>query len=183
MAVEIVRGDLVIRAWQAADADELAQVVTGSLDHLRPFMPWIAQEPKSVEDRRNLIAQWRSDEAGGGDQVRGVFLDGVIVGGAGLHRRIGPGGLEIGYWVQKGFVRRGIATAIARSLTDAAFAQPDVDRVEIHHDIANNASSGIPRGLGYHLVGPEPQPIQAPAETGVHCIWRVTRDEWVLAGP
>jgi len=183
MAIDIVRGDLVIRSWQEADADQLAQVVTDNLDHLRPFMPWVAQEPLSADDRRARIAQWTTDAASGGDEVCGVFLDGVIVGGSGLHHRIGPGGLEIGYWVRKDYVRRGIATTAARLLTDEAFARPAIDRVEIHHDEANVASSGVPKALGYTLIGAEPRPIEAPAETGVHLIWRITRAEWVRTGP
>jgi ribosomal-protein-serine acetyltransferase len=183
MAIEIVRGDLVVRAWQEVDADQLAQVITDNLDHLRPFMPWIAHEPLTADARRARIAQWATDAASGGEEVCGVFLDGVIVGGSGLHHRIGPGGLEIGYWVHKDYVRRGIATTAARLLTDEAFTRPSIDRVEIHHDEANVASSGVPKALGYTLIGAEPHAIEAPAETGVHLIWRVTRAEWVPSGP
>ena len=44
----------------------------------------------------------------------GIFLpDGALVGGCGLHRRIGPSALEIGYWVHVAHTRRGIATASA----------------------------------------------------------------------
>ena len=183
MPVRLAHGPLLVRAWEPADADELAHAVVENLDHLRPFMPWIAHEPLSADARRTLFAQWANDAASGGDLVCGVFLDGVIVGGAGLHHRLGPGGLEIGYWVHKDFVRRGIATTAAQILTDSAFMRPEIDRVEIHHDAANIASSGVPRVLGYALVGTEPRPIQAPAETGVHCIWRITRDERAAAGP
>ena len=63
-----------------------------------------------------------------------------VVGGSGLHRRIGPDGLEIGSWVRRDFVRRGIASSAAAWLTDLAFARPDIDRVEIHRDRANVAS-------------------------------------------
>ncbi len=66
---------------------------------------------------------------------------------------------------------------------DVAFARPDIDWVEIHHDEANVASSGVPKALGYTLIGEEPHAIEAPAATGVHWIWRVTRAEWVRAGP
>ena len=183
MPFSITQGSLLLRAWEEADAERLAQAIGENIDHLRPFMPWIAQEPMSADARRTLIAKWASDAAGGGDEVCGVFLDGLIVGGSGLHHRLGPGGLEIGYWVHKNYVRRGIATTAARLLTDSAFARPGVDRVGIHHDVANVASSGVPMALGYTLIGTEPRPAQAPAETGVHCIWRITRAEWAASGP
>jgi len=183
MPFSITQGSLLLRAWEEADAEQLAQAIGENIDHLRPFMPWIAQEPMSADARRTLIAKWASDAAGGGDEVCGVFLDGLIAGGSGLHHRLGPGGLEIGYWVHKNYVRRGIATTAARLLTDSAFARPGVDRVEIHHDVANVASSGVPTALGYTLIGTEARPAQAPAETGVHCIWRITRAEWAASGP
>ncbi len=183
MPLSMTQGPLLLRAWEEGDAEQLAQVIGENIDHLRPFLPWIAQEPVSADARRTLIAKWASDAASGGDDVCGVFLDGMIVGGSGLHHRLGPGGLEIGYWVHKKYVRRGIATTAARLLTDSAFTRPDIDRVEIHHDVANVASSGVPKALGYILIGTEPRPVQAPAETGVHCIWRVTRAEWTASGP
>jgi ribosomal-protein-serine acetyltransferase len=181
MTIEIVRGPLVIRSWRESDAEALATAVTSNLDHLRPFLPWIAFEPLSAQQRRELINEWNTAAETGGDLVVGLFVGGHVVGGSGLHNRLGPGGLEIGYWVHRGFTRRGFATSASRALTDTAFARADIDRVEIHHDAANVASRGVPEALGFTLVGQESREIQAPAETGVHLIWRVTRDEWTAA--
>jgi len=178
MPLEIVQGPLVIRSWDQSDAEAMSLAISESLDHLRPFLPWVAHEPQTIEQRRELIARWAREEADGGDLVVGLFLEGRVVGGSGLHSRIGPGGLEIGYWVHRDFTRRGIASSTSRALTNHAFARPDIDRVEIHHDVANTASEGVPRSLGFRLVGDEPREVGAPAETGVHRIWRITRDEW-----
>lgn len=60
----------------------------------------------------------------------GIFRDGAAVGSCGLHRRVGPGGLEIGYWIHPAVLRRGLATEAARLLTDAAFSVPGIDRVD-----------------------------------------------------
>jgi RimJ/RimL family protein N-acetyltransferase len=78
-------------------------------------------------------------------------------------------------------VRRGIATAAARLLTDTAFALPGVEYVEIHHDRANAASRAVPRRLGYELVGERPDPREAPAEVGIDCTWRIARAAWIEA--
>ncbi len=94
-----------------------------------------------------------------------MWLDGELVGSSGLHRRIGPGGLEIGYWIHPRHLRRGLATEVARQLTDRAFADPSVDRVEIHHDRANAASGGVPAKLGFELVG-ETRPASPVARGG-----------------
>ena len=53
-----------------------------------------------------------------------------------------------------------------------------IDRVEIHHDKANVASAGVPRGLGFELLSEGPDEVSAPGEIGIDCAWVVTRDEW-----
>lgn len=185
---------LVIRCWEPGDVDLLMAAVADSLDHLRPWMPWVADEPLTRTARLALIAEWEAAWASGGDTVYGAFLrtDGsrsapatgpVVVGGTGLHRRLGPGGLEVGYWVHAHHTRRGYATELARALTDAAFAEPGIDRVEIHHDRANEASAAVPRVLGYRYVDDRAVEPAAPAETGVECVWRTTRPEWLSAWP
>lgn len=171
-------GGLVLRRWVREDAEILGRAVADSLEHLRPWMPWIAQEPLSVTDRRRLIGEWERDWLAGGDVVLGVFVDGSVAGGCGLHHRIGPGGLEIGYWTHAAFVRTGVATAAARLLTEAAFTRADIDRVEIHHDAANLASAGVPRKLGFRRVREVSDGRHAPGESGISCEWQITREDW-----
>ena len=78
---------LVIRSWEPDDAPLLHAAITASVDHLRPWMPWIAFEPQTVEERRDLIEQWRNDAADGKDHVCGVFLaeTAEAVGGTASH--------------------------------------------------------------------------------------------------
>lgn len=173
-------GGLVLRRWRIEDAPRLAQAVGESLEHLRPWMPWVTQEPMALAERRKNITSWEQDWRAGGDLVMGVFVDGAVAGGCGLHHRIGPDGLEIGYWIHPAFLRRGIATAAARLLTNAAFHQPEIARVEIHHDKANIASAGVPRKLGFRLVREVPDEPEAPSEIGISCEWQTTRAEWAL---
>src|SRR5262245_33113582 len=112
---------VTIRQWTEDDAEEMDAAITASLEHLRPWMPWIEFEPKSIPERLELIRQWQLERSMGGDCTYAVFLDGHAIGGSGLHRRIGDGGLEIGYWIHVDHVRRGYATEVSRALTTAAF--------------------------------------------------------------
>ncbi len=169
---------LVLRTWTSDDAEALAAAITDNIEHLRPWMPWIGSEPLALEDRRKLIAEWDAKWRAGEDTIYGVFHDGAVVGGTGLHRRIGPGALEIGYWIHVAYTRRGFATELSAALTDVAFSTADIDRVEIHHDKDNVASGGVPRVLGYSNVYDVPAKAEAPSESGVQCVWAVTRPEW-----
>lgn len=174
-------GDFVLRRWRQDDAEMLGNAVMDSIEHLRPWMPWTVDEPLPVVQRRTLIDDWGRGWLAGGDVVMGVFMNGSVAGGCGLHHRIGPGGLEIGYWTHSAFLRTGIATAAARMLTDVAFAQTAVERVEIHHDKANVASAGIPRKLGFSLVREVQDGADTAAEIGLSCEWQLTRDAWTRA--
>jgi ribosomal-protein-serine acetyltransferase len=176
---EWIEGDgVLLRRWRVADAELQHQAIVESLDHLRPWMPWVAQEPQPLARRREMLAGWEREWEEEGDVYLAVVVNGRIAGSTGLHRRRGPGALEIGYWVHPDFVRRGVATTVARLLTDAAFGLDGIERVEIHHDRANAASAGVPRRLGYTLKAETPSTPSAPGEAGIDCAWSITREEW-----
>jgi len=172
-----------LRLWTAEDLPALRDAVTQSLEHLRPWMWWAQLEPLTMEQRRDVVEGFAKDWERGSDTVYAVFdaADGSVAGGCGLHRRRGPGVLEIGYWIHVQRVRQGLATEVARSLTDTAFGEPDIERVEIHHDRANVASRGVPEGLGFRFLGECPDEARAPAEEGVDCTWSVDRAPWEAA--
>jgi RimJ/RimL family protein N-acetyltransferase len=167
-----------IRHWRKEDAEAMHAAITASLEHLRPWMPWIADEPQTVAQRRALIARWDRERRGGGAESFAIVVDGVPAGSCGLHPRIGPGGLEIGYWVHVDHTGRGVATEASRLLCERAFAQPSIDHVEIHHATANVRSGRVPAKLGFTHVEDRPRPPESPGEDGTFSIWRLTREAW-----
>ena len=174
---------LTLRLWTPRDAPALHAAVVTSIEHLWPWMPWIAFEPLTIADREARIVEWRHGWLDGGDATYGVFAqddDGIdeVVGGTGLHRRIGAGGLEIGYWIHVDHVGQGYATELAHALTSAGLAQPGVHRIEIHHDQANVISGRVPKRLGYTWVGATDREPLAPGHTGVSWTWRMTAADW-----
>ena len=170
-------GQASLRRWRPDDAAALLAAVIESQDHLRPWMPWADHydENSAAEFLRECGVQWASGSA----FAYAVIVGDQIVGSAGLHNRVGDGGLEIGYWVHGDWTGRGIATDATAALTDAALALPGIDRVEIHHDAANTASGRIPAKLGYARLGERPARDlwpAAPGETGTDVVWQVTSD-------
>jgi RimJ/RimL family protein N-acetyltransferase len=169
----------VLRRMTVEDAPAVSTAATESLEHLRPWMPWATAEGVSLQAQRERMAGrawwWMPDS----DYGYGIFLDdGRLVGAVGLHRRVGPGALEIGYWVHVDHVRRGIATASARAATDAGFTLRGVHRLEIHCDAANIASAAVPARLGYRLASSQNHPPEAPGEEGRRLIWVIHEREW-----
>jgi len=165
--------DGVLSRVREADGDQIALAVRASLDHLRPWMPWATEAAAQVEAQRVRCREAEDLWAHGSDYIYALRQDqtGPVIGTFGLHRRIGPGAIEVGYWVHADFVGRGYATAAVAALTHAGSTLADVDRVEIHTDEANVISAAIPRRLGYRLDRVDLRPPEAPAESGRLQIW------------
>jgi len=159
------------------------------LEHLKPWMPWATPEAADPGNQRARIIEavglweagtdfiysvlWPGDD---GKKAAGCMVaDGELIGTFGLHRRIGPCAIEMGYWIHAAHAGQGRGTAAARALTPVALALPDVARVEIRCDVANAASAAIPRRLGYRLDRIEPREPEAASETGRLMIWVLER--------
>jgi ribosomal-protein-serine acetyltransferase len=169
----ITNSQVTLRRYRPGDADAVFQSVTESLDHLRPWMPWAANYTR--DSAAEFLAKSARDWADGQEYNYAILCDGALAGGCGLMARIGPGGLEIGYWVHQAYTRRGLATAASAALAEQAFRLPGVDRVEIIHDELNVASGGVPRKLGFTEVGRQSLSERTPAGSGVGVVWRLTR--------
>jgi ribosomal-protein-serine acetyltransferase len=168
---------LRLRRWRPGDRAAQVDAVRSSLPHLVPWMPW-AEGYDDATSRDFLDRATRLWDAH--DSFMYAIIDpaGPLVGSCGLHARVGPGGLEIGYWVRSSHVRRGFATRAAALLTAAAFALDGVDRTEIHHDRANEPSGRIPRRLGYVHVETVTRAARAPGDAGTAWHWRLTADAY-----
>jgi len=142
---------LVLRCWQPEDARRLKEAIDSSLDHLRPWMPWVAREPQSVEAKVERLRAFRGEFDLDRDYVFGIFSrDGrLVLGSSGLHTRLGDGGLEIGYWIRASHVNQGLGTETAAALTKVGFELAHAERVEIHCRPDNTASAAIPAKLGF----------------------------------
>jgi ribosomal-protein-serine acetyltransferase len=170
---EIEHGQVVLRRYREDDLDAIVQAVTDSADHLRPWLPWA--ENYSPESAAEFLDSSTQDWVNGIAYNYAITTAGALAGGIGLMARIGPGGLEIGYWVQQAYARRGLATAAAAALVAQAFRLPGVDRLEIVHDELNVASAGIPRKLGFTEIGRRAIDPPSAAGTGVGVVWRLVR--------
>jgi RimJ/RimL family protein N-acetyltransferase len=171
----IERGPVTLRRFRADDLDDLFGAVTESLDHLLPWMPWAAgyTRESAAQYLDTSIRNW----ADGTEYNYAIRTEGVLAGSIGLMARIGPGGLEIGYWVHRDWTRRGLATTASAALVEQAFRLPGVDRVEIVHDELNVVSGKIPRKLGFTETGRRRLDPPSPGGTGTGIVWRLLKTQ------
>lgn len=176
--IELPSGLALVRADPELAA-AAARAINASLDHLRPWMAWAA-EPATEATLTTFLAgsaeRWDKRQEFGYSIVDPS--DDAVVGGCGLHGRLGPNGLEIGYWVHADRTGQGIATMAAAALTDAAFAIEGIEVVRIQCEVSNHASARVPERLGYRCVG-HGQLGEGPCEGRPTQVWLVDRASWL----
>ncbi|HEY2549192.1 MAG TPA: GNAT family N-acetyltransferase [Streptosporangiaceae bacterium] len=175
-AETLTHGQVTLRRWQAGDTPVVLRLVTESLDHLRPWMLWAAGG-YSAADAADFTAGCQEQWEAGTDFNYAITVDGRPVGGCGLMTRLGPGVLEIGYWVHREHTGRGLATDASAALCAGAFALPAIDRVVIRHDAANAASGAVPRKLGFTEISrtAAQEDGRTPGESGIDVMWQLSR--------
>src|SRR5882757_3581025 len=146
---------LVIRFYEPEDAPQLHEAITRSVPHLRPWLPWVQQEPKGPEARVNLIRLFRGQFDLGIDYAFGIFdkTGKDIIGSTGLHTRIGKNAREIGYWIDINHINKGYATEAVSALIKTAFSIEGISRIEIRCAPDNIRSQHVPEKLGFRLEG------------------------------
>ncbi len=146
---------LVVRCYNPSDAQMLANSVNESREHLKPWMPWAHTEPEPFDVIADRVTRFRGEFDLGEDFIYAIFNkdESRLIGGTGLHTRIGSEQLEIGYWIHKDYTNKGLVTESTAALVKVAFEIIHVHRVEIHCDPGNVASAAIPRKLGFTYEG------------------------------
>jgi RimJ/RimL family protein N-acetyltransferase len=171
---------LLLRSWRRADALALKVVLDGNLEHLQAWLPWAMSEPSPIgalEERLDLFAR----QFDAGEQWLFAIWSrpaDALLGGAGLHPRIGEDCLEMGYWLQASATGQGFMTEAADALTRLALKQPGIERVQIRCDPENVASAGVPKRLGYRHLRTIPNATIKPSGAARDSmIWEITRED------
>ncbi len=142
---------LLIRCWEPQDAPGLREILDERGDYLRPWIPWMRDEPQPLAGTLARLRTYRANFDLDRD-YRYAVVDpavGALIGETGLYTRLGAGAREIGYWTDERCAGRGYASEAAAAMVRIAFEVDDVERVEIHCAPENTASSAIPRRLGF----------------------------------
>ena len=178
----IVTERLVVRCWNPVDAPLLKDAVDASVEHLRPWMPWAADEPQPLEQKVDLLRLFRGKFDLGQDFTYGIFSrdESAVVGGTGLHTRVDPMSFEIGYWIAAQNAGQGFGTEATAALTRVVFEVTDIERIEIRVDPTNAASRAIPRKLGYREEATLRQRLKYPERRDV-VLYSLFREEYAAS--
>jgi len=142
---------LVLRCWSPEDAPTFRAVLDENDEHLRPMIPFMKDEPRTLQQ----TAEWLRTIRAAFDlhqSYRYAVFDTDeknLLGENMLMSRVGPGGLEIGYWTHRNAVGKGIATEACCAMIRVAFEIEKIERVELMCAPENEASASVAAKLGF----------------------------------
>ena len=145
--VELSGSHISLRPWDRRDA----YAVAAARRHpaIKMWSPETAQ-PESVEVWLTAQMDWSS-----GTRASFAVVDtesGILAGGVRLYRIDRTSGeAQVGYWTVQSMLGRGIATQAVIAVTDWAFSELLLHRIELGHAIDNPASCRVAHGAGYPL--------------------------------
>lgn len=172
---------LVLRCWSPVDAPVLRAALDACDAHLRPMIPFMKDEPRSLQQ----TALWLRGHRAAfdlGQMYRYAVFDASeqnLLGENMLLARVGPGGLEIGYWTHKDAIGKGIATEASSAMIRVAFEIEKVRRVDIMVAPENRASASIPARLGFtHEATLKKRAVNSDGKTCDLMVWSLFAEDF-----
>lgn len=146
-------GDLLLRTSTQRDARAIRAVY--SEPDIRHWMGWDAEPPDKREARANIERAARAWADGTWAVFRIVDAPtDEVVGGVNLHF-FGLSAAEISYFLKRSARGRGLATRAVLLVTDWAFRELRLARVELRADPANGPSRRVAERAGFVREGVE----------------------------
>jgi RimJ/RimL family protein N-acetyltransferase len=161
----------------------LQTAIRESLPELRTWLRFVQSEPEPLERKVARLRLWRAAFDRDEYFQLGVFPpdESAVWGGVALLPRVGPGGLELSYWLHSRCQGRGLATEAVTALAHVAFRAYRLERIEIHCEPANAASAAVPRRLGFRHEATLRRRLPSVDGTGPmrdRMVWSLWADEF-----
>lgn len=149
MAEFTVDSQIYLRPFKDKDAADYLQLVKDNRSHLRSWLPWV-DKMRELRDVLRFFEHRAKLARRGTSYTFGIWYEGRLAGAISfnhvyrLTRRT-----VIGYWLAAPFQGRGIMTRAVQTLTDYAFRDIRLRRVDICVAPNNRPSRSIPERLGF----------------------------------
>jgi RimJ/RimL family protein N-acetyltransferase len=146
---------LVLRPYEPGDAEALSTTCARCRPHLLEFMPWARFDPQTIDEKLELILDFRSQFDGKTNYIYGIFDRevGELLGGTGLHPRLEGGAYEVGYWLTPEAEGSGHVSEAVRALCHVGFDHMLLDLIGIRMDSTNVRSEAVAKRLGFVREG------------------------------
>ncbi|MCO7127209.1 GNAT family N-acetyltransferase [Sporolactobacillus shoreicorticis] len=153
MFIHKVDNELELKLIDLRDAKKIFELSEQSRNYLREWLPWL-DVTRTVGDTRTFIQGAQRDYGENRGMTMVILCDRVAVGVIGLNMINSMNKTaQIGYWLGAGHQGHGIMTRAARALTDIAFQELSLHKVEIRAAVGNTKSRAVPERLGFKQEG------------------------------
>ncbi len=171
-----------LRLLEESDGEELDAVVQTNREYLARWMPWAAGQ--TGQETLEFIRSTRRQLAENQGFHLAIVEAGGIVGVIGFHRLDWPNrSTSIGYWIAESSQRRGTVTAAVRAITDYAFREWQLNRVEIRAGLENHRSRAVPARLGFVEEGVLREAERVGNGYMDHVVYSMLTTEWKSPPP
>lgn len=153
MFIYKIDDEVSLKLVELKDAERVFELTDHSREYLREWLPWLDMTT-NVEDTKSFIQSCLENYAENKGITTFILYKGEIVGTAGYNKINWSNKIAyIGYWLGKDYQGFGIMTKVAKALTDYAFAELKLNRVDIRAAEKNIKSRAIPERLGFVCEG------------------------------
>lgn len=169
---------VVLRMLDGRHAEALFRLTERNRDHLRPWLPWVDHIQTSM-DSGAFIQSGLQQFAHDNGFHAGIWLNDDLTGVIGyLYWHWGNRRTELGYWLGAEYQGQGLMTRACRALTEYAFVELGLQRVEIQCATENLRSRAIPERLGFTNEGSRRQAEWLHDHFADLAVFSMLRDEW-----
>lgn len=170
--------EVVLKLVEKKDAEKIFQLTEKYRDYLREWLPWVDYTNK-LEDTMDFVRASLKGYAENRNLNAVVLYKGETVGIAGYNNIDWANKIaSIGYWLGEDFQGKGIMTRAVKALTDYAFQELKLNRVEIRAATDNIKSRSIPERLNFVEEGLIRQAERLYNRYVDHVIYGILADEW-----
>jgi len=143
----------IIRPYRESDVAPLFEAARESIDHVYPWLPWCHPDYSIADSQawvERALREWsaRSAYYFAIEDAAGRFL-----GGCGLNELREDASASIGYWVRASSLGKAVAPRAVARLIEFAFAQTQLQRLEILVALENRASARVAEKVGARFEG------------------------------
>lgn len=181
LPAELPGSRVLLRPYQADDAEKVFAAIDESRDHLRSWLGWVDQYA-TIADTRDYCIRCQANWLLRTDLSLGIFAadSGDYLGGTGLHE---PDwqlrSFEIGYWLCSTATGHGFATEAVQLLRDFAFRDLRAQRVHLRCDVRNEASRRVAERCGFVLEGTLRNALAIPSgEPADWLVFALVPEDW-----
>lgn len=173
-----IEPDIQLRLFEQRHADQLSAFFRDNREHLGAELPWLAQ-PFSPDDVQAYIRAGLERFAANNGFRAGIWWRDQLAGCLSLHSvEWNDRKASLGYWLGAAFQGYGIITQSCQLLIAYAFAELQLDRLEIQCATDNERSRQVALRVGFQQEGILRQSWRRQGHLVDQVVYGLVRNEW-----